>query len=255
MDEQKLNHEVISIQQEVTIPVHDLSARITEDFHEELGPSTSLTCQGTSSKDKNLDPRKTSLEHRNFAPQEMSSKGRNLDPQELRSELSLEHRNFAPQEMSSKVRNLDLEEPRSELRKIDLQETSSESRSLAPQELSSESRSLAPQETSLADGNLDLQEAVNTTEAITSFDCWDGNDVAEELEDSYLQYEEETGYDWISDISRPRSYWEDLRQEWYYEMLSSNSKNAEIRQLLERYKLLVPLTYFFFKTTSLNLIL
>lgn len=87
------------------------------------------------------------------------------------------------------------------------------------------------QETSTENRNLDSQE---TADENTCFDGWDGNDVAEEVEENYLQYAE-TSYDWITDISRPRSYWEDRRQEWYQEMLSSNSENVEIRQLLERY--------------------
>lgn len=45
----------------------------------------------------------------------------------------------------------------------------------------------------------------------------------------------ETNYDWFADIARPRSYWEDRRQAWYQEMLSTSSENNEIRQLLERY--------------------
>ncbi|KAG8635733.1 hypothetical protein MANES_16G058900v8 [Manihot esculenta] len=34
--------------------------------------------------------------------------------------------------------------------------------------------------------------------------------------------------------ARPRSYWEDRRQAWYQEMLTTASENNEIRQLLER---------------------
>ncbi|PON83565.1 43kDa postsynaptic protein [Trema orientale] len=92
------------------------------------------------------------------------------------------------------------------------------------------SSSVTWQETSSENRNLDSQE---TADANTCFDDWEGNDIAEELEDNYFQYAE-TSYDWITDISRPRSYWEDRRQEWYQEMLNSNSENVEIRQLLER---------------------
>ncbi|KAG8497687.1 hypothetical protein CXB51_006773 [Gossypium anomalum] len=62
----------------------------------------------------------------------------------------------------------------------------------------------------------------------------DGSEVTEELEDHYPQYFDQTNYDWFSDISRPRSYWEDLRKAWYQEVLNTTSKNEEIGQLLER---------------------
>ncbi|KAK5774891.1 uncharacterized protein LOC108477804 [Gossypium arboreum] len=61
------------------------------------------------------------------------------------------------------------------------------------------------------------------------------NEVTEEEEDHYQQYFDETDdYDWFSNISRPRSYWEGLRQAWYDEVLNATSNNEEIRQLLER---------------------
>ncbi|KAF7801315.1 RING/U-box superfamily protein [Senna tora] len=53
----------------------------------------------------------------------------------------------------------------------------------------------------------------------------------------YDEEDDETYFDWISHISRPRSYWEDRRQAWYKEMLDStctSDKQPEIRQLLER---------------------
>ncbi|KAL5577965.1 hypothetical protein UlMin_019664 [Ulmus minor] len=98
-------------------------------------------------------------------------------------------------------------------------------------EKASPSNSVTWKETSLEDDRkLASQESVNQT---MSFNGWDGIDVVEELEESYQQYVE-TNHDWISEISRPISYWEDRRQEWYHEMLNSNSEKVEIRQLLER---------------------
>lgn len=47
--------------------------------------------------------------------------------------------------------------------------------------------------------------------------------------------QEEIYQDWIYDVARPRSDWEDLRQERYQEMLDPCSKNGDIKQLLERY--------------------
>ncbi|KAK8557769.1 hypothetical protein V6N12_009994 [Hibiscus sabdariffa] len=61
------------------------------------------------------------------------------------------------------------------------------------------------------------------------------NEVTEEEEDHYQQYfDENNDYDWFSNVSRPRSYWESLRKEWYQEVLSKASKNGEIRELVER---------------------
>lgn len=81
---------------------------------------------------------------------------------------------------------------------------------------------------------LGLLENAETT---ASLNDWDEKLAEEEEEEeTYLQDQfPETNYDWISEISRPRSYWEDRRQTWYREMLNSSSQNEEIRQLLERY--------------------
>ncbi|KAK8505462.1 hypothetical protein V6N13_036920 [Hibiscus sabdariffa] len=61
------------------------------------------------------------------------------------------------------------------------------------------------------------------------------NEVTEEEEDHYQHYfDENNDYDWFSNVSRPRSYWERLRKAWYQEVLSKASKNGEIRELVER---------------------
>ncbi|KAJ1399975.1 Zinc finger, RING-type [Sesbania bispinosa] len=57
--------------------------------------------------------------------------------------------------------------------------------------------------------------------AETSYD-----EIVEEEEASDQNYDE-ARYDWTSHISRPRSYWEELRQEWYREMLDFGSDNDE----------------------------
>ncbi|KAK8591964.1 hypothetical protein V6N13_062558 [Hibiscus sabdariffa] len=64
------------------------------------------------------------------------------------------------------------------------------------------------------------------------------NDVIEEEEeDPYRQYfDESNDYDWVSNISRPKSHWESLRKAWYHEVLNTTSKNGEIRQLVQRGK-------------------
>ncbi|GAU13754.1 hypothetical protein TSUD_82630 [Trifolium subterraneum] len=63
----------------------------------------------------------------------------------------------------------------------------------------------------------------------------DYNEILEEKEYSDYNYDETTAsYDWISPISRPKSYWEKLRQEWYRKILDFGSSNDERRELLQR---------------------
>ncbi|XP_038877490.1 putative uncharacterized protein DDB_G0271606 [Benincasa hispida] len=73
--------------------------------------------------------------------------------------------------------------------------------------------------------NLDSQDSING---------WEAEDQSEAAEESYGADYVGTSYDWFSDISRPRSYWEDRRQSWYQQMLDSSSANDEIRQLIQR---------------------
>ncbi|CAH8382098.1 unnamed protein product [Eruca vesicaria subsp. sativa] len=66
----------------------------------------------------------------------------------------------------------------------------------------------------------------------------------EQQETSYMngweEYEEEEYYngeannDWLSEISRPRSYWEELRKSRYLEVMNTRSEKEDIRRLLER---------------------
>ncbi|KAI6704838.1 hypothetical protein NL676_007800 [Syzygium grande] len=78
------------------------------------------------------------------------------------------------------------------------------------------------------------------TDTSSSLSVWYEDDITEEQDADNANEEEEWyrerggTYDWFRDISRPRSYWEDRRQEWYREMLETNSVNEEIRQLIER---------------------
>lgn len=78
------------------------------------------------------------------------------------------------------------------------------------------------------------------TDALSSLSVWYEDEIMEEQSNDNANEEEEWyrehggTYDWFRDISRPRSYWEDRRQEWYREMLGTNSVNEEIRQLIER---------------------
>jgi len=108
-------------------------------------------------------------------------------------------------------------------------------------EEASPSSDVISQGTRLEDRNLDSQTTADSTTASLNF--WDENDIAEELEVSEHEYAE-SSYDWIGDISRPRSYWEGRRQARYEEVLN-NSSNGEIRNLLERYiPACIPPVYF-----------
>ncbi|GMH31031.1 hypothetical protein Nepgr_032874 [Nepenthes gracilis] len=89
---------------------------------------------------------------------------------------------------------------------------------------------------SVAAGNLDSQEIMACIE--TSDNCSEEEEEEEELiyegQESRNQQFLETNLEWINDISRPRSYWEDRRQAWYQKIFHSSSINEEIRQLIER---------------------
>ncbi|XP_020232539.1 ras guanine nucleotide exchange factor Y [Cajanus cajan] len=73
------------------------------------------------------------------------------------------------------------------------------------------------------------EEPINENYSESSYD----DEIEDEVEDIDHNCDE-TNYDWISEISRPRSYWEERRQEWYREMLETGSHNEDIRTLLER---------------------
>ncbi|CAH2078465.1 unnamed protein product [Thlaspi arvense] len=63
----------------------------------------------------------------------------------------------------------------------------------------------------------------------------DENEMEEE-EDEYGDYDHYSGEnmsDWIYEISRPRSYWEDLRKERYLEVLNTESEKKDICNLIE----------------------
>ncbi|XP_010449216.1 PREDICTED: calponin homology domain-containing protein DDB_G0272472-like [Camelina sativa] len=64
---------------------------------------------------------------------------------------------------------------------------------------------------------------------------WDETEMEEEDEyGDYDLYIGENMDDWIHDISRPRSYWEDLRKERYLEVLNTESEKKDICNLIQR---------------------
>lgn len=61
-----------------------------------------------------------------------------------------------------------------------------------------------------------------------------GWDYQEEYYEEEHYYYGETNNDWLSEISRPRSYWEELRKSRYLEVMNTRSDKEDIRRLLER---------------------
>lgn len=108
---------------------------------------------------------------------------------------------------------------------------------------------------SIADSN--ANEAVDKVEAsyqkqhATAEPSYD--EIVEEEEASDQNYDE-ARYDWISQISRPRSYWEELRHAWYQKMLDFGSHNDDRRNLLERYNDFILLCFTFSLYTLINVL-
>lgn len=84
--------------------------------------------------------------------------------------------------------------------------------------------------------NIETTDKVETREQ-QSYDTIENScsEILEENDCSDYNYDETREiYDWAGSISRPRSYWEEIRQEWYREMLDFGSHDDERRKLLER---------------------
>lgn len=109
----------------------------------------------------------------------------------------------------------------------DRAETSNQQNAMAK---SSNDETLNDEDTSNQRKETVEEEASNQNYAESSYD----DEMVEEAEE-IDQNCDETNLDWISEIARPRSHWEQLRQAWYREMLETRSKNEDIRKLLERY--------------------
>ncbi|KAJ0237857.1 hypothetical protein HA466_0247560 [Hirschfeldia incana] len=61
-----------------------------------------------------------------------------------------------------------------------------------------------------------------------------GWEYQEEYEEEEHYYYGDTNNDWLTEISRPRSYWEELRKSRYLEVMNTRSEKEDIRRLLER---------------------
>ncbi|KAJ0561439.1 putative transcription factor C2H2 family [Helianthus annuus] len=71
-------------------------------------------------------------------------------------------------------------------------------------------------------------------QGLESFNDWMTNGYSQTPSDLDGGESYDTNYDWISEISRPKSDWEVLRQARYQEMLHHSSGNGDIQRLLER---------------------
>ncbi|TQD73523.1 hypothetical protein C1H46_040947 [Malus baccata] len=218
-------HEEANPSLKVTLQRTSLMARSTsphgsEDLCEEASPSSEVTLQGTSPMARNTSPHVSEDLHEEVSPrsevtlQGTSSEARNNLPH------ASEHLHEEASPSSEIIWQGTSSEPRNNLPHVseDLHEEASLSSDVIWQGTSSKAR------------NLDAQENADAT---TSLVGWGENEIEEQLEDDYQYYGDYT-YDWINEISRPRSYWENLRKAWYQEMLNSNSGKGEIRQLIER---------------------
>lgn len=97
--------------------------------------------------------------------------------------------------------------------------------------------------TSVTDSNVNEKEEEEISQQYdeTGYDCAadeEGSDqnyaesICEEMVDENY---DGNSYDWFSEISRPRSYWEERRQAWYKEMQDTGSPKNDIQVLLQRY--------------------
>lgn len=86
-------------------------------------------------------------------------------------------------------------------------------------------------------GDVNCNRQVVTSMAIPCANWKDENNTSDEheLENNQQNFGEDL--DWIIDIARPRIYWEDCRKVRYQEMLDNQSKDKDLRQLIERYNL------------------
>ncbi|KAM1004202.1 hypothetical protein ACFX2C_004422 [Malus domestica] len=223
-----------------------------EDLRDEASPSSKVTYQGSSPMARNTTTHASEGLHEEANPslkvtlQRTSLMARSTSPHgsedlceeaSLSSEVTLQGTSPMARNTSPHVSE-DLHEEVSPRSEVTLQGTSSEARNNLPHasehlhEEASPSSEIIWQgtRTSSKARNLDAQENADAT---TSLVGWGENEIEEQLEDDYQYYGDYT-YDWINEISRPRSYWENLRKAWYQEMLNSNSGKGEIRQLIER---------------------
>ncbi|KAK6283302.1 hypothetical protein POUND7_017127 [Theobroma cacao] len=220
------SQKVTSAGHQSTWPVNRLTMNTNEDLHEQTKPASDAVPQKPSTEARCTEA-STSLEGQseNEMAKEQGSNSQQhpfLDSQEIVetiSSLNVYTQNKVAKEQDNHNQHLYL----------DLQETTETTTSLH-----SCTENEIAEEQDIGDQEHLYLGSQETAETATSYNDPDENVVTEELEDHYQQYFAQTNYDWFSNISRPRSYWEGLRQAWYQEVLNTTSKDEEIRQLLER---------------------
>lgn len=170
------------------------------------------------------------IEVKNMNPQEVTSQGSRERAKEIiNSSLN--------GEVMSVLRNTEAKSTevieRNDFREIVIEEASA----------SDGSRVRAKESEDEVTKKVDLEEKGENVQetAIELFSVWEENEVEEEEEEGYGDYGDydhyngDYSYDWVNDISRPRSYWEDLRKERYLEVLNGESEKKDICNLIERY--------------------
>ncbi|XP_022762544.1 uncharacterized protein LOC111308481 [Durio zibethinus] len=212
-------------------PVNRLTMNRNEDLHEQAKPPFDAIQQKTSLEARCLESLKTAEA---TTPLERQSENEMAKKQ---GSSSQQHLFLDSQETAETISSLNVykqneiaeeQDNHHQHRSLDLQET------IETASLNCSIENEIAEEQDIGDQQhlcLDSQELIENS---TSYNEQDENEVTEELEDHYQQYFVQTNYDWFSNISRPRSYWEGLRKSWYQEVLNTNAKNEEIRQLLER---------------------
>ncbi|XP_056163479.1 flocculation protein FLO11-like isoform X2 [Syzygium oleosum] len=227
------------------------SAHSIEDLHDEASPTSNAiseddTSLGSSNSNLELEhPTEASRALREQASQALTvicednrrveNSNSNLEIQQTTAVFSPLHEVASPtsdvmaQATSSDARNgnnLELQQPTDALSSL--------------HEEAAPPPSVISQGTSFEGCNRNNVQPQAATDTLSSLSVWYEDDITEEQDADNANEEEEWyrerggTYDWFRDISRPRSYWEDRRQEWYREMLETNSVNEEIRQLIER---------------------
>ncbi|CAJ2637627.1 unnamed protein product [Trifolium pratense] len=96
--------------------------------------------------------------------------------------------------------------------------------------------------TSMTDSNANEKAVEENNQQCdeTSYDCAleeegsNHNYAESSYEEIVEEIYDENHHDWISEISRPRSFWEEKRQAWYREILDNGSRNKDIQVLLQR---------------------
>lgn len=129
----------------------------------------------------------------------------------------------------------------------DVEETCSDVESERKEEAKTSPSACVTQESLLRQNKSEneLENRMQATQGVVH-ESYEMDQCIDQPETSYLngwepeEYEDEQSYygepnnDWLSEISRPRSYWEELRKSRYLEVMNTRSEKEDICRLLER---------------------